>query len=149
MKYLPGARGPENNQPPMPHSDSSMQVMDPSQVRALMALQQQQMQLQMQEELMAREMYAHQQQLALQQRYEQQMQQLYQQQQMQMQQQYHAAHFDANDVRSMMSKLAPGESFQVEMYQGFEIHHTKQRLNGAQLLVAIIIVAALIGMAVL
>lgn len=149
MKYLPNVPGAGNNRPPMPQGDNAMQVMDSSQVRALMALQQQQMQLQLQEQLMAQEMYAYQQQLAMQQQYEQQMAQLYQQQQRQMQQQYHATHLDANDVRSMMGKLAPGESFQVEMYQGFEVRHTKQRLNGAQIVVALIIAAAILVMAVL
>lgn len=111
------------------------QLMDASQVRAMMAYQQQLMQLQMQEQLMAQEMAMYQQQQAMQTQHQAQLQQL-----------YHAVNLDANDVRKVMASLKPGESFEVELYQGFEVRHTKQRMNGAQILVALIIVVIVIGL---
>lgn len=121
------------------------QLMDASQARAMLAYQQQLMQQQLQEQLMAQEMAMYQQQQALQAQHQAQLQAL--QAQLQQQQQlYHAAHLDANDIRKVMSSLKPGESFDVELYQGFEVRHNKQRMNGPQILVALIIVVIIIGL---
>lgn len=113
-----------------------------SQARAMEALQAEQMRMAMQEQLMQYEMYAAQQRMQLEAQYQQQLLQQHQQ----MQQQYLAANLTADDVRSMMNRLKPGESFEVEMYQGFEVHHRKQQGNTAQILVALILAVAVIVM---
>lgn len=113
------------------------QVIDVSQARAMMEYQRQMMQVQMQEHLMAQQQAMFQQQQALQTQHQAQLQQL-----------YHANHLDADDIRKVMSSLKPGESFEVELYQGFEIRHNNQRMNGAQVFVAIIFVLIVIGLAV-
>lgn len=135
-KYLlPSARADQQLEP------HGQQLMDASQARAMMAYQQQmmqmQMQMQMQEQLMAQEMAMYQLQQMLQQQHN-----------AQLQQQHHAAHLDANDIRKVMGSLRPGESFEVELYQGFEVRHTKQRMNGAQILVAIVLALIILGLAV-
>lgn len=122
------------------------QVVDVSQARAMLAYQQQMMQQQLMDQQMQMEMYAAQQRMQLEAQYQQQLVQQQQQFLAQQQQQYHAAHFDANDVRGMMNRLKPGESFEVEMYQGFEVHHRKQQGNTAQILVALILAVAVIVM---
>lgn len=120
--------------------------MDSSQARAMAAFQEEQMRQQLMEQQMQIEMYIQQQLMVQQHQYEQQLVQQQQQFLAQQQQQHHAAHFDANDVRGMMNRLKPGESFEVEMYQGFEVHHRKQQANTAQILVALILAVAVIVM---
>lgn len=142
-KYLlPSARADQQPEP------QGQQLMDASQARAMLAYQQQMMQIQMQEQLMAQEMAMYQQQQAMQAQHQAQLQQMYQQQMMQQQQQYHAAHLDANDIRKVMGSLRPGESFEVELYQGFEVRHSKQRMNGAQIVAALVLAVIIIGLAV-
>lgn len=119
------------------------QIVDSSQARAMAAFQEEQMRMAMQEQLMQYEMYAAQQRMQLEAQYQQQLLQ----QQQQMQQQYLAVNLTADDVRGMMNRLKPGESFEVEMYQGFEVHHRKQQQgNTAQILVALILAVAVIVM---
>lgn len=114
---------------------------DSSQARAMAAFQEEQMRMAMQEQLMQYEMYAAQQRMQLEAQYQQQLLQ-----QLQQMQQHHAAHFDADDVRRVMQSIKPGEDFEVEMYQGFEVHHRKQQGNTAQILVALILAVAVIAM---
>ena len=117
--------------------------MDSSQARAMAAFQEEQMRMAMQEQLMQYEMYIQQQRMQLEAQYQQQLMQQHQQ----MQQQYLTANLTADDVRGMMNRLKPGESFEVEMYQGFEVHHKKQQQgNTAQILVALILAVAVIAM---
>lgn len=140
-KYLlPSARADQQPEP------QGQQLMSASQARAMLAYQQQLMQLQMQEQLMAQEMAMYQQQQAMQAQHQAQLQQMYQQRALQQQQQHHATHLDANDIRKVMGSLKPGESFEVELYQGFEVRHTKQRMSGAQILIALITVLIIIGL---
>lgn len=114
-----------------------------SQARAMEALQAEQMRMAMQEQLMQYEMYAAQQRMQLEAQYQQQLLQQHQQ----MQQQYLTANLTADDVRRVMQSIKPGESFEVEMYQGFEVHHKKQQQgNTAQILVALILAVAVIVM---
>lgn len=127
--FLPSALADQQPEP------QGQQLMDASQVRAMLAYQQQMMQLQMQEQLMAQEMAMYQQQQAMQ-----------AQHQAQLQQQQHATHLDANDIRKVMSSLKPGESFEVELHQGFTVRHNKQRMTGVQVLVALIIVLVIVGL---
>ena len=121
--------------------------MDASQARAMEALQAEQMRMAMHQQMQV-EMYIQQQLMVQQHQYEQQLVQLQQQFLAQQQQQHHAAHFDADDVRGMMNRLKPGESFEVEMYQGFEVHHRKHNGNTAQILVALILAVAVIVMVI-
>ena len=81
------------------------------------------------------------------------LQQLMQQQQahfqaMQQQQQMamHSSHLDADDLRSMIARVRPGEKISVERYEGFEINYQRQTDPTKGLIVVCLIIGFFIGL---
>ena len=107
-------------------------------------------QMQMMQQLMqwkAEQEYAMQQQLMQQQQAH--FQAMQQQQQMAMLQQMqamHSSHLDADDLRSMIERVRPGEKISVERYEGFEINYQQQTDPTKGLIVVGLIVGFFIGM---
>lgn len=95
----------------------------------------------------AEQEYAMQQQLMQQQQAH--FQAIQQQQQMAMMQQMqamHSSHLDADDLRSMIARVRPGEKISVERYEGFEINYQQQTDPTKGLIVVCLIVGFFIGL---
>ena len=72
-----------------------------------------------------------------------------QQQQMAMLQQMqamHSSHLDADDLRSMIERVRPGEKISVRRYEGFEINHQQQTDPTKGLIVVCLIIGFFVGM---
>ena len=95
----------------------------------------------------AEQEYAMQQQLMQQQQaHFQAMQQQQQMALMQQMQAMHSSHLDADDLRSMIERVRPGEKISVERYEGFEINYQQQTDPTKVLIVACLIVGFFIGL---
>ena len=73
-----------------------------------------------------------------------------QQQQMAMMQQQqramHSSHLDADDLRSLIARVRPGEKISVERYEGFEINYQQQTDPTKGLIVVCLIIGFFIGL---
>ena len=86
---------------------------------------------------------------AMQQQQQAHFQAMQQQQQMAMLQQMqamHSSHLDADDLRSMIERVRPGEKISVERYEGFEINYKQQTDPTKGLIVVCLIIGFFIGM---
>ena len=79
---------------------------------------------------------------AMQQQQQAHFQAMQQQQQMAM----HSSHLDADDLRSMIERVRPGEKISVERYEGFEINYKQQTDPTKGLIVVCLILGFFIGM---
>ena len=95
----------------------------------------------------AEQEYAMQQQLMQQQQaHFQAMQQQQQTAIMQQIQAMHSSHLDADDLRSMIERVRPGEKISVERYEGFEINYKQQTDPTKGLIVVCLIIGFFVGM---
>ena len=58
----------------------------------------------------------------------------------------HSSHLDADDLRSMIERVRPGEKISVERYEGFEINYQQQTDPTKGLIVVGLIVGFFIGL---
>ena len=58
----------------------------------------------------------------------------------------HSSHLDADDLRSMIARVRPGEKISVERYEGFEINYQQQTDPTKGLIVVCLIVGFFVGM---
>jgi anion-transporting ArsA/GET3 family ATPase len=79
---------------------------------------------------------------AMQQQQQAHFQAMQQQQQMAM----HSSHLDADDLRSMIERVRPGEKISVKRYEGFEINHQQQTDPTKGLIVVCLIIGFFVGM---
>ena len=122
----------------------------PMQVDTQAEAQMQQMQqMQMMQQMLqwkAEQEYAMQQQLMQQQQaHFAAMQQQQQMAMMQQMQAMHSSHLDADDLRSMIARVRPGEKISVERYEGFEINYQQQTDPTKGLIVVGLIIGFFIG----
>ena len=96
----------------------------------------------------AEQEYAMQQQL-MQQQQQAHFQAMQQQQQtalLQQMQAMHRSHLDADDLRSIIERVRPGEKISVERYEGFEINYKQQTDPAKGLIVVCLIIGFFVGM---
>ena len=65
---------------------------------------------------------------------------------MQQMQAMHSGHLDADDLRSMIERVRPGEKISVERYEGFEINYKQQTDPTKGLIVVCLIIGFFVGM---
>ena len=65
---------------------------------------------------------------------------------MQQMQAMHSSHLDADDLRSMIERVRPGEKISVERYEGFEINYKQQTDPTKGLIVVCLIIGFFVGM---
>ena len=95
----------------------------------------------------AEQEYAMQQQLMQQQQaHFQAMQQQQQMAMMQQMQAMHSSHLDADDLRSMIERVRPGEKISVKRYEGFDINYQQQTDPTKGLIVVCLIIGFFIGL---
>ena len=58
----------------------------------------------------------------------------------------HSSHLDADDLRSMIERVRPGEKISVKRYEGFEINHQQQTDPTKGLIVVCLIIGFFVGM---
>ena len=58
----------------------------------------------------------------------------------------HSSHLDADDLRSMIERVRPGEKISVERYEGFEINYKQQTDPTKGLIVVCLIIGFFVGM---
>ena len=58
----------------------------------------------------------------------------------------HSSHLDADDLRSMIERVRPGEKISVRRYEGFEINHQQQTDPTKGLIVVCLIIGFFVGM---
>ena len=58
----------------------------------------------------------------------------------------HSSHLDADDLRSMIARVRPGEKISVERYEGFEINYKQQTDPTKGLIVVCLIIGFFVGM---
>ena len=58
----------------------------------------------------------------------------------------HSGHLDADDLRSMIERVRPGEKISVERYEGFEINYKQQTDPTKGLIVVCLIIGFFVGM---
>jgi hypothetical protein len=83
---------------------------------------------------------------AMQQQLMQQQQAHFQAMQQQQQMAMHSSHLDADDLRSMIARVRPGEKISVERYEGFEINYQRQTDPTKGLIVVCLIIGFFIGL---
>lgn len=58
----------------------------------------------------------------------------------------YSSHLDADDLRSMIERVRPGEKISVERYEGFEINYKQQTDPTKGLIVVCLIIGFFVGM---
>ena len=58
----------------------------------------------------------------------------------------HSSHLDADDLRSMIERVRPGEKISVERYEGFEINYKQQTDPTKGLIAVCLIIGFFVGM---
>lgn len=131
----------------MRDSKQQLQTYDESS-EGLQATQMAQMQMiQQMLQWKAEQEYAMQQQLMQQQQaHFQAMQQQQQMAMMQQMQAMHSSHLDADDLRSMIERVRPGEKISIERYEGFDISYRRQTDPMKVVIIACLIIGFFVGL---